>query len=748
MLQIFNNHIMDQNNGGETDTLSPRGIGLGVFDGYHRGHQELIRTLISRTQERKMASCIFTFTSHPAAISGNKEKISMGLLASEEEKMNLLKATGVDEILCQEFSVEFSHISARMFLEDYLLEQLHCALIVVGFNYRFGRNREGDVSFLKAWAKEKDIEVIVIEPVVFCGVSISSSAIRKSIAKGDFEMANAMLGREYSLSGTVMPGQKLGRKLGFPTANIQPAPGICLPENGVYVTRLKTNDHAYESITNIGFRPSVSGTVTTPIIETMMLDHDADLYGKEIQVQFLHMLRKEKKFDQLEALRQQVQKDIQKAGIWHTESEQCWEMAKINRIPIYGIRSVRFTGNVINIVVKTPLLKRAASRNTLLARVLTASCRQFPSRPALSKYLDSLYGASIDSHVESSSDVQMIHFTADALNTWRGLSHPFHDAVELLFDMLSFPDMDSDGCFSNEIFESERCNLINEIHNRENDKTKYALDQCMDFLTAGTVQNIKSTGETAVLEEITLEELTLAYAAMMEEADISIFIAGNIDASMMDRIEDLTAKTFQNNKSAYTLFPGKTPQYYKPAPSNETHYEIKEIEQAKVCIAYKGIMPYFSNGIGAVNVFHNMLGGDVHSLLFDVVREQMGLAYSVFSAPLRYFSSIVLVAGVAPEKTEIAIDAMKEQVNRLAKNDFDDVLFRSALESISYSYRAIPDDLQSMIYYYSNAVTGGRNVSLQDALCFMKDFTRETIVEIAKKLELSITYVLTPSKIE
>ena len=748
MLQIINDQTTQKDRRKAIDANSRRGIGLGVFDGYHRGHQELIRTLIAKSQERDLVSCIFTFSGHPAVVSGNKDKISKGFLSTENGKMELLRNTGVDEIQCQEFSLEFSQISARSFLEEYLLDRLHCALIVVGYNYRFGRNREGDVVFLKTWAKEKNIEVIVIEPVVFCGSSISSSTIRKSISKGDFETANAMLGRAYTLSGTVMPGQKLGRKLGFPTANIYPEAGICLPENGVYVTRLKTEDHTYESVTNIGLRPSVTGTVATPIIETMMLDHNVELYGKEIQVQFLHMLRKEKKFEQLDDLRQQIKKDIEKAAAWHMETEQCWEMANINRIPIYGIRSVRFTGDVLHIVVKMPLEKKAASQNALLARVLTASCKRFPSRPALSKYLDSLYGASIDSHVESSSDVQMIHFTADALHTWRGLSHPFHDTVELLFDMLFSPDMDQNGNFSKEIFESERCNLINEIQNRENDKTKYALDQCMDLLTAGTVQNIRSTGEIPMLKEISLEDLTRAYDTMMKEANISIFIAGNIDPSMMDQIMSLTEKVFKKNKSSFFLIPGKTPQCYTPEPSGVIRQEIKEVEQAKICIAYKGVMPYFSNAIGVVNVFNNMLGGDVHSLLFDVVREQMGLAYSVFSIPLRYFSGIVLVAGVAPEKAEITVDAMKEQLDRLARNDFDDIVFRSALESISFSYRAISDDLQSMIFYYSNAVTGGRNVSLQDALCFMNDFTREAVVEIAKKLEPSVTYVLTQSKAE
>jgi predicted Zn-dependent peptidase len=584
--------------------------------------------------------------------------------------------------------------------------------------------------------------VIVIEPVVFAGTSISSSAIRKSIKKGDFETANAMLGKDYSLTGTVRPGQGLGGKLGFPTANILPAMGICLPENGVYVTRLCIGDQTVESVTNIGLRPSVPGAVTTPIIETTMLDHDLDLYGKEVQVSFLSMLRKEKKFSSVEDLRVQVQKDILTARTWHMESEQCWKLAKINQIPVYGIKTLRFTGDVISIVFKMPLSKTTASRNSLLARVLSATCRRFPSRPALSKHLDSLYGAGVESQVESAGDVQMISFTADALHTWRGLSYPFQDTVELLFDMISSPDLDENGLFSNEIFLSERLNLINEIQTRENDKTKYALDKCLDLLTAGTAQNTKSYGEISVLQEISLDELSVAYQELMNKSGISIFVAGNIDHRMAERIFQRTRDTFKNNTEPYRLISGKTPQCYRPVPKDEIHHETKEIEQAKVCIAYKGLVPYFSNNTGTASMLNNMLGGDVHSLLFDVVREQMGLAYSVFSAPFRYLSSIILVAGVAPEKTAVAIECMKQQVERLKNNDFDDALFQSALESISYSYRAISDDLHSMVSYYLNASTAGRNVSLQNALSFMKDLTRDKVVEAAKKLEMSVQYTL------
>lgn len=734
MLQIIRNKAEDERK---------RGIGLGVFDGYHRGHQELVRTLISRSLELDMVSSIFTFCGHPAAVSGNTEKISMGLITTENAKIALLRESGIDEIICQEFTSEFSQMPAHDFLEKYLYEELDAGLIVVGFNFRFGKGREGNVDFLNAWAKEKDIEVIVIDPVEFDGVSISSSSIRRSIQKGRFSTVNALLGREFSLSGTVKYGQKIGTGLGFPTANIFPEDGLCLPENGVYATRLRVGGRIYESVTNIGLRPSAPDSVKTPIIETMMLNKDMDLYGKEISVYFLHHMRKEKKFDSMHDLKKQVNRDILDAGKWHQDSELCWETARIGQIPIYCIRSGRFTGNVINIAFTVPLSLETASRYSLLSRVLTASCSRYPSRTALSSYLDSLYGANITSHTEASGDMMVIHFTGDALHTWRGMTYPFRDLTDLMFDIFLNPALDGNRLFSEEIVESERANLITELKTRENDKTKYAFDKCLSFLTANTPQSARSSGDITMLERITMDDLSLSYGSLIKEAIISIYIGGDIDLPMVDDICEMTQKTFKENNSANILYPAKTPQNYKAIPDQETYTETKDIEQARICIAYKGGVPYFSKDNAAFAVLNNMLGGDVHSLLFDVVREKNRLAYSVFSISMKYLNAIFLVAGVAPEKIEIAADLMKEQVERLANDDFDPSVFQSSLESISYSIRSVSDDLASMLFYYFNTKTSGRNVSLLDSHGFLDEVRKEMIVKLAKELKLSVTYKLT-----
>lgn len=723
-----------------------RGIGLGVFDGFHRGHQELVRKLVSRSKELGLISCIYTFSNHPAKISGNFEKISKGLLTNEQEKYDILLSAGVDELLSQEFTNEFSNISAGEFLEKYLLEQLNCKLIVVGYNYLFGKNREGNVDFLKAWGKSRNVEILVLPPVLFAGECVSSSSIRKSISKGKMITANGMLGRDYSLSGLVEKGQGLGTKLGFPTANFYPEAIFCLPANGVYVSRLTIDGRTYESITNIGYRPTAPNSPNTPIVETMVFDNNLDLYNKTVSVAFLHFLRKEKKFDSVNELKQQVFIDIDKARLWHLEEEQCYQIMKSGSIPVYGIKSTRFTTDIVDVVIKLPLHQTLASHYFLLSRVLTSTCKRFPQRTLLSKHLDSLYGADIETNASSMGDVMVIHFACEALHTWRGVISPSLEVINLLFDMLSNPDLDENGLFLQEIFESERNNLIMEIKARENNKGKYAYDKCIDFLTKGTVFNTKSSGNIKVLKHTTLLDLKNAYNDLINKSNISVFVAGNFDKEFIDNIGVNINKVFSSNKNEFKIIPGLTPQNFIPKPINEVHVEKKDVEQSKVCLAYKGLTPYFANNYGAVNIFNSMLGGDVHSLLFDVVREQMGLAYSVYSVPLRYKSGIILVAGVAHENVDIAINAMKEQVERIARQDFDDALFDSAMESVSYSYRSLMDDLNSMIHYYSNGMTSGRNVSIKEALLLMTDFSPKTISKIASELELSVVYKLTSSK--
>ncbi|MHB8963894.1 MAG: riboflavin kinase, partial [Saccharofermentanales bacterium] len=211
---------------GETYVLpSRRGIGLGVFDGCHLGHMELIGRLVVRSAEMDLVPTVYTFRRHPSHVTGNKDRISGGMLSTDSDKDILIRSRGVKETIYQEFTEEFSRCTPLEFLDTYLKRQLNAGLVVVGFNFRFGRDRKGDTDLLKKWGSENGIEIVVIDPVVYKGSPISSSLIRGFLQNGEIDSANAMLGRKFSLTGKIVSGQKLGAKLGFPTANFYPDHG-------------------------------------------------------------------------------------------------------------------------------------------------------------------------------------------------------------------------------------------------------------------------------------------------------------------------------------------------------------------------------------------------------------------------------------------------------------------------------------------------------------------------------------------
>lgn len=728
---------------GTPDNQIRRGVGLGVFDGFHLGHKELIQTLASRSTELGITSCVYTFTTHPAQTLNDSKRISKGLITTESDRIAKLKGSGIDEIILCEFSVQFSEMSPEEFLEDHLSGKLNAALIVVGFNFKFGKNRAGGIEMLKDWAYRNNIEVIVVEPVLYNGQSISSSVIRDKIKEAKITEVNAMLGRKHSIKGEVKSGQKLGRTLGFPTANTGLDADLCFPRNGVYFTKTLIDNKVYESITNIGIRPSVSGVLTDPIAETLILDTDIDLYGKSIEVFFLEYLREEKKFNSIEALSNQINEDVEKARLYHAEAEECFLLVQKGHVKLYGIKSVRFSTNVLEVIMRMPLSAELASVNTLLARVLTATCKRFPTRPEVSRYLDSQYGAQLDFHVETQGDLHVIMFTIDALRTFGDDKTPFMNSVRVLFDMFNDPSVDRDFLFDREIIESEKQSIISEITARDNDKQKYAMDRCIELYAPGSVQSIRSYGETKIIESVTPEMLKDAYADLIQKSDVSLYLAGNYSADTIDEISLYISGTFDKNVPSIKMIPGKTPEYFNPHTAFTEVREQKDVEQSKICIAYKNSIAYFSHKTIAFNVFNTLLGADVNSLLFQKVREEMGLAYSVYSMSLRYLGGVVLSAGVAHENVEIAENAMKEQVDKIAKGEFTMEMFNSAVVSCAYSYRCIPDNLHSIIRYYANSNIRGIDLSVNDSMHYLGNITREDIMDIARKLELHTIYILT-----
>ena len=279
-------------------------VALGSFDGIHMGHMSLINKTVELARANNAKSIVYTFKNHPREVI-NKDA-SIELLMDNEEKYNILKENNIDIIRFQEFNKDFMQKSSEEFVRD-LVEEFNVKGIVVGFNYRFGYKNSGDVKLLEKLSTKYNYSLYVMPAFMYKNLIVSSTEIRNEVKEGSIEKANIMLGRAYTLHGTVERGKQIGRTIGFPTANLKYNLKKILPKEGVYYTEVLVNNILYKAITNIGNNPTVNGSKVT--VESYLLDFDEDIYDKEIKIYFLKYIRGVHKFNSLDELKEQLQKD-------------------------------------------------------------------------------------------------------------------------------------------------------------------------------------------------------------------------------------------------------------------------------------------------------------------------------------------------------------------------------------------------------------------------------------------------------
>lgn len=290
----------------EIDRLScMTGVSLGSFDGIHRGHLALMNSLMENCREKNLKSVIYTFSNHPRGIISinNSPKI----IISKKQKIDIFKKIGIDFLFMVDFDDFQRNISAKDFVEKILLEKLNMSSIVVGADCRFGKMAEGDIVLLEQFSKQYCFDLTVVPPVKLEDKIISSTAIRHFLSQGLVEKANMFLGRNYSIIGKVIRGKQLGSTLGFPTANISIDFNMSLPKPGVYVSKTKVKNGIYNSITNVGFNPTFNQKNYN--IETYIFEFSENIYGEEVEVYFLHKIRDEVKFNSIDGLCRQIDKD-------------------------------------------------------------------------------------------------------------------------------------------------------------------------------------------------------------------------------------------------------------------------------------------------------------------------------------------------------------------------------------------------------------------------------------------------------
>jgi riboflavin kinase/FMN adenylyltransferase len=286
-------------------------ITIGTFDGVHQGHKAILQEVVRVAKEQGGASVLATFEPHPRKLLFPEQPL--GILTPLQQKIALLTEAGIEHIVVVPFTKTFSELSAADYITQFLVGQLHAKSIIIGYDHHFGHDRAGNIALLQQYAATYGYRVDEIPAQLIAAAAVSSTKIRNSLQEGNVTEAAHMLGRHYSITGTVVHGAQLGRTIGFPTANIQPAdPDQLIPAHGVYAVWAMHEGQRYKAMMNIGVRPTVTQEMQLRI-EAHLIGYEGDLYDTTMEVAFVARLRDEQKFPSLDALKEQIQQDKEAA---------------------------------------------------------------------------------------------------------------------------------------------------------------------------------------------------------------------------------------------------------------------------------------------------------------------------------------------------------------------------------------------------------------------------------------------------
>lgn len=283
----------------------PLALSIGMFDGVHLGHQQIIKKLNAVAAQNNLDSALLTFWPHPRKVFNPNDDLK--LLNTIDEKTYLLQKNGIQHLFLKEFDESFRNLTGGEFVKQILIEKLNVKYLIIGYDHTFGKNKSGDFALLEKMAPECGFELEQVQAVDFGKAPISSTQIRNALAEGNVVAANEMLGYVYSVNGVVVGGKQIGRTIGYPTANIKVDSMKLLPKKGAYIVEVFVEGERYKGMLSVGTNPTVGGSTLS--VEVYILDFDADIYGKEISVNFREFLHDEIKFESLEKLIERLDED-------------------------------------------------------------------------------------------------------------------------------------------------------------------------------------------------------------------------------------------------------------------------------------------------------------------------------------------------------------------------------------------------------------------------------------------------------
>lgn len=719
------------------------GLALGFFDGVHKGHRALIDRLLWACRQESLLAAVYTFDYLPKSKTSNTDSTALRIQPPADRAAYLL-SRGIKLVFEQAFTEAVMSLSPESFV-DLLCKRFNIRYIVVGDDFRFGYKRRGTVIDLQRLGAARGIRVEIVPQVTGYGEAISSSRIRQLLGSGQVAEANRLLGHPFMLRGSVVRGRGLARTWGMPTCNMHLNPEQIVLPYGVYASKTRVGKRYYNSISNIGLRPTLNAAEKEPLLETYLFDVDIDLYGQTLEVYILDFQRAESYFSKIEEMVVVMRGDIERTKIYHANTERLAPIGEAASIPYHHLSSTRYTQAYLHFCLSLPAHPRKNSARALAMRIVLQASAAYPTRQAFSLAQDRLYGASLDAYNDSEGGRQTFEFTAEGIVKGLHGEAPFSEVVTLLLDALKSPLLDAQGLFDEQLFIMERSNLAIELKSRIQNRAKYAYDRSLALLLENTAEGISPKGDLALIESLSREEVTEAWLELLRDGKAEIYAAGNLDTSFHDKLlHELAAFTALGRVTELSGPELNFPNQLELAKAR-TITEFKDVEQTRL-VMYWGGLPPFPLVRGAVlNVLNSLLGADTHSLLFEVVREAHGLAYSIHSQALKHLSMIMVVAGITAGQSERAINDCREQLANIVAGKFSERHFKSSLAMVEAKLLALSDSLNGQLVYQMSALEVGHLQDSKEALEYLHGVTTLDVSAMAADLEELFVYRLLPN---
>lgn len=723
----------------------PLGLCLGFFDGFHLAHQALVEALHEHCLKEKCVPALFTFDQKP--------RENLVHLQSLEERLASFEKAGVVYTFVQTFNDTFKSLSPEVFVKKILVEVLNAKLIVVGYDFTFGKDGKAKVSDLEQLCQAYGIKCVVLPPVYYGGQVVHSTALRQMLSEGRLEDYVAFSGKAYVVKGKVIQGQQLGRKLDFSTANLVYGEGLPQLPYGVYYSYTQVGKVRYFSISNLGLRPSIQEQEKQLLLETYIYDFEQDLYGMPIEVELLAFVRPEQKFESLEALKTQVLQDKANGLIWHENRKEAYLKAKIGDIEVYHVPSTDFVTNYFNIELAFPYEKEKHAARQVLFEYLTSLNASCENTLAFNRRLESFYGAALDLKYKRVQGQSIYQLYGQALRQAPDGQSSFKLLFNEALNCLLYPKREAEGNFVKHIYEKELENFKEAFEERKNNAELQIQEDAFRHLYELLSQSLEDREKIfleAYLRPERLEDyqhfseeaLEQAYHEALALSKIKVYISGKY-----------TSQDFEDFFQKLALFPQNLKRqsfhkrYTRPlSPLRATNLVSQTYEtpiaqaQSYLHLFYKVDLDFSSYKSFYMNFFNLLLGGDTYSALFKTLREEKHWCYHVGTEYHASLGLLHLQVSVLKGQEQACIEEIHRQMEALQQGKIDEGSFEQMKKSVLGEILSLQDQMVDSLFRASHLYAQEQRPL---PLKVLYRFVEELKIEDFAKVGLPLSHILT-----